>query len=647
MKKTLLILSLYTFFYFNGKAQTPQPIFQSGFETGVSLVDEEANFPNNRRDDIIGAEFGVIYPYSHWVTTLEDNPNFGDFNIFFIQYIDGIATQRKATIQDDPEIIPPANNKVLKFQINEPSNAHNGRIQAVYNSAPGELIGTGYEIFHYSVKLYLPDYFDNYLNDTFERDWFTLAEFFNDIGNNAVYPEDFPFRMTMHLRKKEISGVDGFVLSVEAQKQVLDNTTNEWIQNWEEVLPVWTKDTNEHIPAGEWITLKIYIKEGDFNNGEFNLEVIDDSDSIITSFKVDNYTHHPDNPEPDGITHIQPMKLYTSDEMINQFNCGEEDCSTNPTGIGFNPDIGEGIEVYWDDFTIYDDSKLKPRLIKLIENDCGTTLEADDMTLSTVDFPNVGNGNDWKYKFRFENIADSLNVIVIESNQNTIDLSDYPNQSFIGNGTYKVHVKIESHPYYRYYGLNADNDCLVTLPHLTELKSEYHGVTVTSGNGVIECYEIYGATTYKFRIVETTSGVTRYYNSSTNSIDITQTSWYDVNTRYTITVRALGPALNNGNGFGYGNANDINLNGNRSTIIQEDNIRALPNPVKGELMIVEGVDRIFNTAIIFDMYGKQILSKMGIKANKIDVSSLSPGIYILRVIGKSGKPEFLRFVKAK
>jgi hypothetical protein len=49
-------------------------------------------------------------------------------------------------------------------------------------------------------------------------------------------------------------------------------------------------------------------------------------------FDVRNWTHHPSDPAPDGITHLNPIKLYTSKAVI--------DAARN---------AGEALAVDWDD----------------------------------------------------------------------------------------------------------------------------------------------------------------------------------------------------------------------------------------------------------------------------------------------------------
>ncbi|WP_299110653.1 T9SS type A sorting domain-containing protein [uncultured Winogradskyella sp.] len=454
-------LSFVILFFFTISLLAQNPIFQSNFGFDIEIVNI---INNNNRDDINGSD---ISPYD-WTTTLTENAKFGDFDNFYIQYVNGDYSERKASIEDP--IFSGSLKNVLKFDIISPNNGgSNGRIQANFSNNKHGLIGTGFKTFHYSVKLFLPSYFNNYLNDSsYNSNFFTLAEFFNDIGYNAVYPNDFPFRMTISLRKAlDENNINGFVLTVEGQQQFLNEETGNWNGNWTDSgATLWNKSTR-HIPVGEWITLKVLIKEGDANNGAFKLTVLDASDETITSFDVGNYTHHPQSTNINGITHIQPMKLYTSANTVNKFNCGDINCPTNILNPQpYNPIVGEGIEVYWDDFIIYNDSELREKLIKLVEDDCSNGIDANDMTLSVPNIVTANSDNsNWQYHFRFKNITDTNNAdILIVSNQPTIDLMDYLDEPFIGSHEYRLYVKVKNHPYFKYYGIGVDNYCTIIYP---------------------------------------------------------------------------------------------------------------------------------------------------------------------------------------
>ena len=57
-------------------------------------------------------------------------------------------------------------------------------------------------------------------------------------------------------------------------------------------------------------------------------------------FDITNFTHHPNDPNPDGLSHFNPMKLYTSKGLIDYVR-----------------DNGKSLQVYWDDFELWKNKK--------------------------------------------------------------------------------------------------------------------------------------------------------------------------------------------------------------------------------------------------------------------------------------------------
>lgn len=63
-----------------------------------------------------------------------------------------------------------------------------------------------------------------------------------------------------------------------------------------------------------------------------------ESDPFILQvvFDVKNYTHNSKDAYPDGVTHFNPMKLYTSKEIVN-----------------YSKSKGKTLDIYWDDLKIW------------------------------------------------------------------------------------------------------------------------------------------------------------------------------------------------------------------------------------------------------------------------------------------------------
>ncbi len=64
-------------------------------------------------------------------------------------------------------------------------------------------------------------------------------------------------------------------------------------------------------------SLEYYIKEGDSSTGRFYMSIAPEAENKTVVFDVKGYTHNTYDPEPDGIRQYNPMKLYTSKELIN------------------------------------------------------------------------------------------------------------------------------------------------------------------------------------------------------------------------------------------------------------------------------------------------------------------------------------------
>ncbi|MCF6226865.1 MAG: hypothetical protein L3J22_11280, partial [Xanthomonadales bacterium] len=75
--------------------------------------------------------------------------------------------------------------------------------------------------------------------------------------------------------------------------------------------------------------------------GRFILAVTPDSGVRQIIFDVTNFTHHPDDNNPDGLSCYNPMKLYTSGATV--------DYVRNHNGV---------LQIYWDDFELWKDGNI-------------------------------------------------------------------------------------------------------------------------------------------------------------------------------------------------------------------------------------------------------------------------------------------------
>lgn len=291
-------------------AQGPELIFHSGFEPNTHITIQGSN-----SGDISGIDNSVSPP-NDWIEHFDNHPLIGDFTF---QYEGGNDTMRLAEITVDPT--NPLNN-VLRFWIKHPNvDDTKGRVQAnIYNNSDLNNV-------YYSTRLYLPSDF-NLLKDVgAEIKWLTIMEFWNDahwMGSS------FPFRITVNLQK---IGAAPDSLRIGAHGQAYDFATERYNQ------VIWdTTNTSFAVPVGKWMNIEVHFIEGDEANGRFYFAVTPENETKTVVLDINNFTHHPANPSPDGLGHFNPLKLYTSDDLINYVR-----------------DQGKLLNVYWDDFKIWKD----------------------------------------------------------------------------------------------------------------------------------------------------------------------------------------------------------------------------------------------------------------------------------------------------
>lgn len=248
---------------------------------------------------------------------LKSSLSFGSMSF---QYDGGTSTDRGAGVLPDP--FNP-DNKMLGFWIRNPNimgakgTPVKGRVQMnIYNNKNVKHLKM-------SVRLFLHPDFKLLNNYPSKIDWLTLSEWWN----NATWTkEKYPFRMSVNLYKE--AGISPLYFQIHAQ------TYNATTGVWDKTL--WQKIDNQlPVPTGKWMTLEYEIIEGGKNTGKFSLSVTPDGEKKVTVIDVKNYTHHPDDPNPDGLSHINPLKLYTSVPVINYLTSR-----------------GAMLQLYWDDLSL-------------------------------------------------------------------------------------------------------------------------------------------------------------------------------------------------------------------------------------------------------------------------------------------------------
>lgn len=282
-------------------------VFNGGFE-GVTIEQ------NGTKAHINGIDTAFTEK-NNW----DDWDKGDDVPFFNINYEDGDISQRKADLVDDP--IHPGNT-VLHYDIkstnvfkrNDPLKSRI-QVQMVDMQCIREYYHT-VDIMFPSDMAQLKSYPDKII-------WLSIFEFWN---NGNWTGERFPFRITVSLHKEKEVEAD---LHYNVHAQTFKKPNN-FTDVWNETA------TNFAIPFDQWMELELYVLEGDENNGRFYMAVTPEGGTKEVLFDINNTTQHPKEKCPDGFTHIQPLKWYTSHDLTQ-----------------YMKDEGKSLEVYWDDWQLW------------------------------------------------------------------------------------------------------------------------------------------------------------------------------------------------------------------------------------------------------------------------------------------------------
>lgn len=298
-------------------AGNTQLLLQSGFESGINI---QADTENSQYAYLRGSDTGFS-THNDWLRDI-DNSALAYVGNFRIWYEQGDSSQRFASITNDPTS---ETNKVLAFDINQANvydaanpAASKGRVQTSL-ADNGQLN----EIYS-SVRLYLHPDLASLKAAEEAISWFTLQEYWNNLPEKT-----HPFRVSLNLQKAVGAGQDLHFSAHGQTRETVEGKLN-WVDTWN-TNPV----TSFAVPTGEWMTLETYYKEGNADNGRFIVHVTDASGQRHTIADVSNVTRHP-NGSNDGVSHFNPMKLYTSGDLIQRLN-----------------DANKELIIYWDDFSLW------------------------------------------------------------------------------------------------------------------------------------------------------------------------------------------------------------------------------------------------------------------------------------------------------
>ncbi len=280
-------------------------VFQSGFEGYTRIIP----YGESTNDDISG--YDPDLPYSDW-NDLKQN----EINLIYFNYAGGDESKRHVKIIDDPT--NPGNNKVLHYRagdywLNSGEGEEKTRIQLELYRIKG-----GYKEFFQSVRVYLTDDF-NYLKKWQKSfNWLTIAEFWN----NESWEKEYGFRISVGIWKEAGANKDLY-FSVGAEDVGFKAV---WHVNNDQV----------KVPVEKWFTINYHYKEGNKDTGRFYMSIKPDGEAEQVVCDVYDFTHNTQDPNPDGVTAYNPLKLYTSKELIT-----------------FMKSQDKALQIYWDDFKLW------------------------------------------------------------------------------------------------------------------------------------------------------------------------------------------------------------------------------------------------------------------------------------------------------
>ena len=285
-------------------------IFQSGFGPDSKIIARGSDA------DISGIDLSFT-DHNDWINDLDNHPDIGSFNL---QYQGGDDSQRFAKIISEPG--NPANH-VLHLWLNEANvEGIKGRVQA-------NLYGNkGMKEFYQSERVFLTSDFNAVRMYPNKIDWLTIAEFWNNITWSQSVP--YGFRITLGIGKPVKQESDLYFIIDGEDCQLLADDSQKYTTLWSD-----TKNKVK-VPIEKWFTLEYYYKEGNAENGKFWMAIQPDGGQKEVIFDLTRITHNTKDPNPDGVTDFNPIKLYTSKTLIDYMRSQ-----------------GKTLQIYWDDFELW------------------------------------------------------------------------------------------------------------------------------------------------------------------------------------------------------------------------------------------------------------------------------------------------------
>ena len=290
-------------------------VFQSNFEHPCRIV------PFGTVNDRITGVDASLTGLQDWdaleTTVLGSRPYFN--------YNGGDSLRRSARLSSDP--VAPG-NRVLRYRISDhwpdvSSGSVKARVQYEFYN-----IRSGFREYYQSVRLFLPEDFNLLRKYPNTIDWLTLVEIWNNITWSQSVP--YGYRLTLGIGKPLPTEAD-LCFIVEGQDCLLRaDGSQQYTTIWSD------RALKVKVPVGRWFTMDYYFKEGDARNGRFYMTIQPDGGRAEKVFDITQFTHNTKDPSPDGVTHFNPMKLYTSSALVD-----------------YMKGLGKPLEIYWDEFRLW------------------------------------------------------------------------------------------------------------------------------------------------------------------------------------------------------------------------------------------------------------------------------------------------------
>lgn len=218
-------------------------------------------------------------------------------------YEGGDESQRQARVIDDPTA---PGNRVLELVVREPhvrvAGPEGSKARVQMNVYDNEGAAEVYQ----SVRMRLGA--DLKYLDTFPRalTWFTIAEWWNNAGWTG---EPDAFRISLDLARSGPSDAPGLNLVAKATVKPPGRA------QWQTV--VWSRSlAGYRLPLGTWLRLETWFRDGGASDGRFVVAVTPEGGGRTVLIDHTGPTRHPDATDSDGLRHFNPIKLYTSAEVV-------------------------------------------------------------------------------------------------------------------------------------------------------------------------------------------------------------------------------------------------------------------------------------------------------------------------------------------